>query len=575
MPTRAAHLNGALGVGWRPVHIGGILGFVSTIWFRATALEGLPMLRVTTMTHARCASALLLLSLSCTSNAPSDSGNERDPSPADGGGDVDSSPSSGGSAPDASLDDTGSAPDASSDGGSLADATGMADASFDAGGRSLDSAADGDGGKQACPVPSSGPTLHRGDVEGDEVWSANAGPHIVEQDVNVRGGATLTIEPCAEVRIRAGKNLHVAYPSTPNMGTLIAQGTADEPIHISGEDGARWGALIVHGPGTARLAHVTLENGGSNSFGLNATIEGRGDNENGADPLLFVDNVTVRDSLGPGVYLRNGASFMEDSQSLVVTESGDDATPYPLVVEEHAIHSLPSGTYTGNRKDEILIDPVGGSSSSEGLVEDATMRDLGVPYHIGNSDVDVFLIGGRADKQLVTLTIEAGVVLKFEPETRLAVQRTTSDEPSTAALRVLGTADAPVVFTSAAPDPEPGDWVGLWFGGVPSEHNVIDHARIEFAGFDCSCGLVTCSESVIDSGQHEGAVIFTEPPASAFITNTTFTDIAGNGITHGFDGPLVNFRPTNTFESVSGCEQTHPRNADTSCPDPEPVCDGL
>ncbi len=217
---------------------------------------------------------------------------------------------------------------------------------------------------------------------------------------------------------------------------------------------------------------------------------------------------------------------------------------------------------------------MGGSSSGEGLLEDATLRNLGVPYHIGDSTVEQVRIGGRPDERLVTLTIEAGVVLKFEPSTGLAVQHATTDEPSTAALRVLGSTDEPVVFTSAAPDPQPGDWMGLWFGGGPSDRNVIEHARIEYAGYDCSCGLNTCSETVIASGTHEGAVIFTAPPADAFITNTTISNIAGNGITHGFDGPFVNFRGSNTFEDVSGCEQTHPRNEDTSCPDPRPACDG-
>lgn len=426
-----------------------------------------------------------------------------------------------------------------------------------------------------CPTPTSGPTEHSGDVDMDQVWRADASPHIVTSSINVRSGATLTIEPCAEVRIAAGHNINVAYPETPNTGMLIAEGTTDQPIRMSGHEGARWGALSIHAPGTARLAHVTIEDGGDNRFGRNAALDVRGDGEDGADPLLFVDNVRIQGALGPGAYLREGASFSDGSRALVISGSGDEETPYPLVVEDHAIDSLPSGTYTGNTKDEILIDPVGGSAAGVGLLEDATMRNLGVPYRIGDSDTDLFRIGGREDGQLVTLTIEAGVVLKFEPRTRLAVQRATNLLPSTAAIRALGTADEPVVFTSAADTPAAGDWTGLWFGGVPSVTNQLDHVRIEYAGYDCGCGLVTCSEIVIDQGLHEGAVIFTAPPQSAFITNSVFSNIAGNGITQGFDGALVNFRPTNTFDAVSGCEQTHPRNPDTSCPDPRPACDGL
>lgn len=68
-------------------------------------------------------------------------------------------------------------------------------------------------------------------------------------------------------------------------------------------------------------------------------------------------------------------------------------------------------------------------------------------------------------------------------------------------------------------------------------------------------------------------MILTAPPAGgAFISNTEFRDIAGHGITQGFDGALVDFRPSNVF-AVSGCAQTHPRNSDTTCPSPKPACD--
>lgn len=117
-----------------------------------------------------------------------------------------------------------------------------------------------------CPAPSSGPTSHTGDVALNEVWTAAASPHLVTGDVSVRGGAKLVIEPCAEVRVAKGKHIRVAYPGTPNTGSLVAEGTAEHPIRISGIDGARWASLFVHAPGTARLAHVSFEGGGGGDF---------------------------------------------------------------------------------------------------------------------------------------------------------------------------------------------------------------------------------------------------------------------------------------------------------------------
>jgi hypothetical protein len=109
-----------------------------------------------------------------------------------------------------------------------------------------------------CPAPTSGPTTHKGDVQGEETWTAAGSPHIVEGDVNVRDGAKLTIEPCAEVLLMQDQQIRSAYPGTPNIGgTPIAEGTAEQPIHFGGKDGANWGGLYLNAPGTARLAYVT------------------------------------------------------------------------------------------------------------------------------------------------------------------------------------------------------------------------------------------------------------------------------------------------------------------------------
>jgi len=423
-----------------------------------------------------------------------------------------------------------------------------------------------------CPAPTAGPTKHQGDVQDGEVWTAAGSPHIVEFDVNVRDGKTLTIEPCAEVRIAADKHINVAFPLVPNTGTLIAEGTATKPIRFTGENGARWGSINVHAPGTARFAHTTFEDGGKERFERGATLVAVGDGALPADAVLFVDNVTIKRSHGPGIFFRTRATFIAGSKDLTITESGSDEEPYPLQISEHTIDALPTGTYTGNKKDEILVRTEGDGSAGSGLVVDATLHERGVPYRMGASDGDEFTIGSGKDGAVVTLTIEPGVVMRFAPKTAFRVDTFSHDEPATGIVRAQGTADKPIVFTSAADAPKAGDWRGLWFGGVPQAGNVLDHVRIEYAGYDCSCSLATCSAGI---EEFEAAVIFGNQTPSAFITNTVFKDIAGHGVVQGFDGELVDFRPTNTFENVTGCVQTLPRAPDSSCPNPRPVCDGM
>ena len=423
-----------------------------------------------------------------------------------------------------------------------------------------------------CPVPTAGPTKHQGDVQDGEVWTAAGSPHIIESDVNVRDGKTLTIEPCAEVRIAAGKRINVAFPLTPNTGTLVAEGTATKPIKFTGENGARWGGVNVRAPGTARFAHATFEDGGEDGVERGATIVAVGDGTVPADPVVFVDNVTIRRSHGPGIYVRSRATFIAGSNDLTITESGSEQAPYPLEISEHTIDALPTGKYTGNKKDEILIRNEGDATAGSGLVVDATLHERGVPYRMGDGDTDYFSIGSGKDGKVVTLTIEPGVVMKFAPKTAFRVDTFSHDEPATGIVRAQGTADKPIVFTSAAAAPKAGDWRGLWFGGVPQAANVLDHVRIEYAGYDCSCSVVTCSANV---EEFEAAVIFGNRPTSAFITNTVFKEIAGHGVVQGFDGAFLDFRPTNTFENVAGCVQTRPRDPDSTCPNPKPVCDGM
>lgn len=417
----------------------------------------------------------------------------------------------------------------------------------------------------SCPTTTTGPTFHKGDVKDGEVWTAEASPHIVEYDVNVRGGAKLTIAPCAEVQVAKGQHIRVATPSTPNTGTLIAEGTAKRPIKIHGKDGARWASIYVQAPGTARLAYVTLEGGGGGDFERESSLDVLGDGEDGADPLVFVDHVTIRGSLGVGAWLQRGAAFAPGSRDLTIEGAGE----HPLWISEHALDALPSGKYTGNAKNEIMVDPEGGRTAGTGFLDDATIHDRGVPYHVGESNGTNLRIGGRPDGKLVTVTIEPGVVMRFAPGGALKVQHFTSDDPSTAVLRAIGTADKPIVLTSASDTPAAGDWVGLWYGGIPLANNAIEHVRIEYAGGWCGCILNTCS----NIAEHEGAVIFTAQPPSAFIKNTTFANIAMHGITEGYDGAFVDFRPTNTFTGVAGCAQTRPRDVSTSCPSPKPACD--
>jgi hypothetical protein len=437
-----------------------------------------------------------------------------------------------------------------------------------------DRAGDGaaDASDAACPAPGA-PTTHAGgNLTTAETWTAVGSPHVVAGTIYIREGGKLTIEPCAEVLLAANVSINVAQPLSPNMGDLTAMGTAARPIRFVGMGGARWGSIHVITPGKVRLAHVTLEGGGAEMHLDGASLVAQGSlTTTPAAADLFVDHVTIKGSRGAGVALRAAARFAAGSTQLVVERSGDDTFPYPVRINPHAIDGLPDGRYTGNGTDEILIVDEG-VNMSRGLHENATLRDRGVPYHVRTVDQTGLRVGAsRMGAMPATLTIEPGVIMKFEREGALEIEYSAGPQPATGILRAIGTAAKPIVFTSAAATPAAGDWRGLFYGGAISPMNALDHVRVEYAGGDCSCGGPTCS-AITD---HDGALILSAPPPSAFITNSIFSFSLLHAIhrRYEYEGTTFDFRPTNTFTSNAGCPQTRPVVKGQTCPDPRPMCD--
>src|SRR5262249_52542186 len=124
--------------------------------------------------------------------------------------------------------------------------------------------------------------------------------------------------------------------------------------------------------------------------------------------VIAVDHVTLRGSASNGILLQDGAGFAAGSTDLTIT----GAKQYPVSIWSRAGGTPPSGTYTGNAHDEILLPC---AAANETIGEDTTMRDRGVPYHAGHATSDGNMrVSSAIAGGLVTLTIEPGVVLRFK-----------------------------------------------------------------------------------------------------------------------------------------------------------------
>ncbi|MFN0246803.1 MAG: hypothetical protein ACKV2T_07825 [Kofleriaceae bacterium] len=436
---------------------------------------------------------------------------------------------------------------------------------------------------QSCPPVTGAGTEHQGTIGLDETWTAAASPHILTFNVSVQN-ATLTIEPCAVVRIRKGFTITIGANTGPSAA-LVAQGESVggtiRGITFERADAAMpWGSIRAFPTGRIDFEHVHLSGGAdpdtAQNGGGSIVASGNGGNMGTTANLRVVD-VTVEGSAGFGVNLVNRSVFTADSANLVITGAGtmpgtNMLARYPLAVEGPAVSTVPTGTYTGNAIDAIRL-----SNSSSLLDSTIVFPSRGVPYQIADS----FSMAPQtsvAAGGLSTLTIEAGVTIKFSAGGPANIWAMTLGSSNGALpvnifpVRVIaqGTAAQPIVLTSSAPTPAAGDWGGIEWRGGAATGNVMSHVRIEYAGGDSGSAGFGCGE-----GDNDAALIIANwRPDDVFITDSTISDSAAGGIVSGWqsdlDGPsLVS---NNTFTNVASCRVSRWRNGNGTCPGTPPVC---
>lgn len=416
---------------------------------------------------------------------------------------------------------------------------------------------DADVPSTCAPVTGSG-TKHD-KLDADETWTAAASPHIVGTSLSVAAGRTLTIEPCAVVRLSASGGFVVE-------GKLSAVGAADKPIRFERADAAAaWKNIESRKGAELRFAYATLEGGGDPNGGKPiqyGMIDVRGDQDLPTQPILFVDHVTLKGSSSLGVWAREGGGFAAGSRDLKITASAT----FPMRIWGRAAGTIPTGAYTGNATDEILLPAEG---VRDDVQEDTTFAARGVPYRVGGDSGNLLRVQSTTGVPL--LTIEAGVTMRFAKGTRFVIESSTTTGPASGALRAEGTADKPIVFTSAEASPAAGDWTGLLFGRTPDARTKITNAKIAFAGGPSGVASFDCPSPANPTFSNEGAIlVLGGKPASAFVTSTAIEQSAGDGIVRGWTGEVVDFLPTNTFVGVARCQQTLPKPDVGACPSPAP-----
>jgi len=422
-------------------------------------------------------------------------------------------------------------------------------------------------GPAACGQTNGVVIAHDADVTASQTWAGDGITHTVPASgLSVRGGATLTVAPCAVVALAAGASISVRDTSR-----LVAAGTSDTRfVTFRRADAAQaWGQLRGYTETTLiDLAYTRLEGGGAvgGANTVNAVIRVAGPGVFGAlpVPVLRADHLTIQGSADTGVYLEDQAAFSADSQALTIT----GASGRPININMMALGSLPGGTYTGNGVDEVLV--IGPSAD---VIADLTVEDRGLPIRIPAVGMNVAPVAGQTTP--VTLTLKPGVVLRFPktgggPGARVKFG-TNGNEPNNllGVLNAVGTAARPITFTSGEANPAPGDWIGLWLNTANGSR--LDHVNIEYAGAPSGINSGNCKPvgTGDDAALLVGSFSTQYVPPADLITNSRISHSAGFGINAMWQAPSVsapNITAGNVFQNNALCRQSF--NAPTlgACP---------
>jgi hypothetical protein len=399
--------------------------------------------------------------------------------------------------------------------------------------------------------------MHTSTITLPETWTAAQSPHVIPAGLDV--SATVTIEACSVVELApdVGITVHTA-------GSIVAQGTASSPVMFQPRDaGQPWGQLRTIG-GTLDFTYTQLTGGGAPGNQLPdiaAVLNVQADAAAPPAEILRADHVQIRDSASQGIYLVANATFTATSTALVIT----GAQHYPIHATANVAGSIPDGSYTGNTIDEIDLEGDGMAT----VDHDVALHDRGVPYHVGDPQhPGNIAVATRTLGQVAHLTIEPNVTVRFQKGGGLFVQVAQNTMPSTGALIARGTASAPIVLTSAESAPAPGDWLGVYFNGAPDTSTALDQVTVDYAGGSSSLVGSSCKYAGSPPPINNAAIrVFTQP-SGAFVTNSTISHSAMNGIDRGWLGAAtISFLGGgNTFTGVSHCRETYPTPVGAPCP---------
>jgi sugar lactone lactonase YvrE len=309
------------------------------------------------------------------------------------------------------------------------------------------------------------------DVTADRTLTPDGNPYLMQGNVGVSNGATLTLQPGVRI-LSPGGVLEIG-----SGAKLIAQGTADQPITFTSASATPaagdWQGLAFDPGSEAALDHCDVDYGGPAAQLQQAVAIGSG--------KVTLSNTVIHHSLSVGVRM---------------TTAGEGPTLDHVTVSDCA--------KTAIRMDRPEISP-----TITGLLLQNNAPD-GIEVAGGEIKIPTAYPAAGYPYSTDSLKVSAGGILTLQPgvEMRFTVSATLSVAAG-GKLVAEGTAALPITFTTASSPPLPGSWGGIAF--ETGSQGSLSFCDIGFAG------LTDFANTRIDS-------------ADVAMKNTTIHDSGSSGL---------------------------------------------
>lgn len=306
------------------------------------------------------------------------------------------------------------------------------------------------------PVVSQSDTIKNHITQPTEWTTGNT--YVINGNINI--SSTLIIQPGTTIKFIQGSYLSV--PAEDNTyGTITAIGTAEKPIIFTSSNptptpGDYGGLVFYKGAQNCKFEFCSFQYGGMDDYYGMIHIE---------ETSVWFNNCIFKNSKYSALALKHEGAFSSFENNTISDNGGHAITLLP-----NSVHTIGAGNlFTAAAGKGILVE----GDEDFDVPGNFTWRALSIPYYI-MGDMQI------GSSSMTQLTIEAGAVLCFYQNGALSVGYEDSEYGR---LIVNGTSDKHVIFTTANPSPQKGDWYGLGFY-TNSSGCSLNYCEVLYGGYD-------------------------------------------------------------------------------------------